>query len=142
MPTLHSRARRCVPDLFAFSTLWRSVIATFQSILGGFAYTDAYAAHHLLAPVLYFVLTLFGTLFIANLMIGYLGSAIGDAQASLQEQREFRSVFDRLARRRRVLCAFRDALEARLSDNDANVLGSLGHELPDISGTALKRKTD
>ena len=58
-----------------------------------------------------------------NLLISFLGTAVGDAERVLSQQRQYRELFDESARRRRKLIRFREAIENRLYENgeDENV---------------------
>jgi hypothetical protein len=63
--------------------------------------TDFYSPS--LAPVMFVMLTLFGAIFMLNLIISFLSTAIADAEAALARQTNARKSFD--GRNRLHFCA-------------------------------------
>lgn len=86
----------------------------------------------LLGPIMYLVVAIGFSIFVLNLIISFLGTAIGDAEEVLAFQRETvrllsaarsraqhfvqRVVFDKISKQKRLLTTYRDALEKRLDE--------------------------
>jgi hypothetical protein len=97
-------------SIFGFGTYWRALISTFQALLGSYDYDATQTVEPALAPYFFVALAVFGSMFMFNLIISFLGTAIADAEQVLEEQREWRRAFDVTARRERRLLEYSDGL--------------------------------